>query len=79
MSQDPVVSLIRKVFKLGDQITLDDSMGQGQIPGWDSLGALRLVDAVEAELGVAFDLDEIASLSSIGDLRRILGKRIKDG
>jgi acyl carrier protein len=34
-------------------------------PGWDSLGHLRLLMAVEEEYGVSFSPDDIAELDSV--------------
>ena len=40
--------------------------------GWDSLGALRVLIALEAAYGVVLDDRPIAEARSIGDLERVI-------
>ena len=46
---------------------------------WDSLNHLRLITAIESELGAAFTMEQIAAVSTIGDLERALGRPAEDG
>jgi len=39
------------------------------IPQWDSVGHLELMLAVEAEFGIQFSTDEIASLTNVALIR----------
>lgn len=71
----PVEALIRKVFKLSDAVALPDDFGPGDIPGWDSLGMLNLLGAVEKEFGVSLGLEDMARLDSVAGVRRILAEK----
>ena len=71
---EPVFALVREVFELEPTFPIDDSSGPGDIPGWDSLGTLRLVTAAEERFDLEFDLEDIAELTSISDLRRVIAK-----
>jgi acyl carrier protein len=42
------------------------------VEGWDSLAHVRIMIAVEEELGVRFDMSEITSLNDVGDLVRLI-------
>jgi len=46
----------------------DVQHGPGQIPQWDSLGALRLIVALEEELGIALAEDQVKAVRSIREL-----------
>lgn len=69
---DPVYSLAREVFKLDAGFPLNDELGIGAVPGWDSLGTMKLALAIEEQFGVQLELEEIAELSTLGHLRRAL-------
>ena len=71
---EAITTLVREVFELNDEFPLDDSAGAGTVPGWDSLGTLNLVSAAEEKFGVEFDLEDIAALNTVADLRRVLEK-----
>ncbi len=44
----------------------------GAIPGWDSLGHMRLVLTLESRLGRALAAQEIVNLKSVADVRKLL-------
>jgi acyl carrier protein len=50
--------------------------GPDQVSAWDSIGQLRLVSAVECAFGVTLDLEEIASMDSVGMLATILERKL---
>lgn len=64
---------INKAFRavLGRDIQPGESVSRAAVPGWDSLKHLELVFAVEAELGLCFNEDEIATVCSVDDLRAL--------
>lgn len=47
-------------------------MGPSDVTGWDSLGWLALLNAVEERYGIVLSLDEAAQTRTIGDLRRLV-------
>lgn len=72
---DAVYALAREVFNLDDGFPLSDGLGVGAVPGWDSLGTMKLALAVEERFGVELELEDIAELGTLGDLRRALLQR----
>ena len=67
-------SLIAEMLDLPeDQITPQTQRADTE--NWDSLTHLQLVTAVENEFGVKLAMDEIAAISSVDDLDRILVAR----
>jgi acyl carrier protein len=61
-----------EVFALRASPALHD--GPEQIPGWDSLGALRLLITLEAELGIALPLDALAGVRDLEGLAGIASR-----
>jgi len=51
-----------------DDIQYDDSLALGHIAGWDSLGQIRFLRAVEKEFGLDFTSGEVDSFSTAGDV-----------
>lgn len=48
----------------------------GDVPAWDSLGHATLLQAMEAEFGVTFDIDEALGIESVHDFVTTLSKRL---
>lgn len=69
--------LFRELFN-DDEIVLGDELKAGDVPGWDSLANVNLMFSVEQEFGIAFADSEFGELSSIGELRRAIERRIAD-
>lgn len=44
----------------------------GALPGWDSLGHLRLILSLEERLGRLLSPDEVLTLTSIANIARVL-------
>ncbi len=69
--------LIKRTFGLGANRTLAEGEGLGSIPGWDSLGHLNLMVAIESAFRIRWTTRELAELQTIGEIRRALAKRSK--
>lgn len=51
-----------------------DAARRGETAGWDSVGHLHLVAALEEEFGVELDIDDIVDLETFADARTILNR-----
>lgn len=47
----------------------------GSTEGWDSVGHLQLVTAIEDAFGITIDADDVVDMSSYGAVRTILATR----
>lgn len=70
-----VEDVIRKTFSLSKNYKLSDNQGPGSITGWDSLGNINLMSALESEYKISLDINEIVSLESIADIKNILEEK----
>ena len=49
-------------------VSLTSETVAGDIEGWDSMGHIRVILAVEKEFGIKFAMAEIGELENIGEL-----------
>ena len=61
-----------------DSLTLSESTTAGDVPGWDSINHVKLLLALEDELGFRFELDEVEGLADVGRLVDIVQAKVKD-
>ncbi|GAB6037211.1 hypothetical protein JCM15519_17700 [Fundidesulfovibrio butyratiphilus] len=71
-----VFDLVRTVFGIAATVPLDDSMTFADVPGWDSLGFLNLLAEIEKTYSITLDIEETASVDSLGKLREIVERKI---
>lgn len=64
-------SIFRDVFD-DPTLRLSEEMSVGNFPDWDSVATVQIVLATEAEFGVRFTTDEVATIRSVGDILRLL-------
>ena len=57
-----------------DPAQLADDAAIGWTEEWDSLAHMRLVAAIEGELGRQISAEAIVSLASLGDVERVLAQ-----
>jgi acyl carrier protein len=66
---------LRKIFGQlfpVDPAALVDSDRRGELPGWDSLGHLDLVTALENEFQVSIDAERALEIETFGEARQVL-------
>lgn len=68
---------LEKVFRetLGSE-RVPAELSQSNCSAWDSVGHLNLILALEAEFGVFFEPEEIASLRTFTDVRSVLASKL---
>lgn len=83
MSQDPTAARIEKLvcetLRISpDRFSMD--LEVGSIPEWDSLGQVSLLQAAEAEFGIALDVQDALEIQSVAELadtiRRYTGETV---
>ena len=73
MIKEKIYNLIASQFSL-DLSELNDSIGPGDLPAWDSLGQMQLIVQFEKEFGINLSVDDVMSMNNIGDICQILEK-----
>ena len=64
-------SIFRDVFS-DPKMVLNEDTSTANVAEWDSVAMVHIVLAAEAEFGVRFTTDEVATISSVADLIRCL-------
>ena len=63
---------IEHTFHLKTGTQLEDTVGPGDLSGWDSVGHISLISALEATFGVELEFDEILEIDSIASIKTLL-------
>ena len=65
--------IFRELFD-DDSIVLTDSMTAADVEGWDSLIHITLMDAVEEEFEIRFDMKTVVKMKNVGELADAIEK-----
>jgi acyl carrier protein len=75
MISERLIRLLERELGLSG-LALEDSTVASEVPGWDSLHHLTIIAAVEQEFAVRFKSLEILRLRSIGDLQKLIDRKL---
>ncbi|WCE29851.1 acyl carrier protein [Vibrio sp. SCSIO 43137] len=62
-----VKALIADILKVSVE-KIDDELAIGDIPEWDSLAHMRIIAALESELGVVLDIEQTLEIEDVEDI-----------
>ena len=65
--------IVSKVFNV-DKSKIDDETSPENLEEWDSFNFYVLLDEIENEFNIKFDLDETLEIKKIGDFKKIFQK-----
>ena len=74
MTREAVFEKLNEVFRdvfEDDDITVDDSTTSADVDGWDSLEHINLINAVEQEFDIKFNMGQIVSMKNVGEMADI--------
>ena len=74
--EDSLVHIIKNTF-LDFKGEVQLNFGPNEIPGWDSMGHLNLIMAVNDYFEVNFEFEEVMSIHQISDIIRILKSKLE--
>lgn len=74
---EQLTAIFRDVFD-DDNIVLTPSMTAADIDGWDSVGHLNLILAIESRLKIKFKATEIESLHDVGELAGVVEYKLEN-
>jgi acyl carrier protein len=81
MNRENILEKLTEIFRdiFGDEsLVITETTNADDIEGWDSLTHITIIEAVQNEYGVAFDLDEVIEMKNVGDMvEAIVGKKEK--
>jgi acyl carrier protein len=59
-----------------DDIVLTADLKADDVEGWDSLGHVRLMVAIEKALGISLSTSEITGLANVGELVAVVSRKL---
>jgi len=71
MSREEIYEQLNEVFRdvFDDEtITVDDETTAADVDGWDSLMHISLIDAVEEEFDIRFDMKTVVKMKNVGEM-----------
>jgi len=72
---DIVADAFRAAFSLGENFTVSDDLAFEGIPGWDSVGHMKLVMEIETRIGTTLDIDEIIAMDSVKAIKDLVAQK----
>ena len=71
MTREEVYERLNAVFADvfdDEELTVNDGTTAADVDGWDSLVHITLIDAVEEEFDISFDMKTIVKLKNVGEM-----------
>ena len=68
--------MFRDVFE-DDEITVEDSTTAADVDGWDSLEHINLINAIEQEFDIKFNMGQIVSMKNVGEMADIIISKLQ--
>ena len=71
MTREEVYKRLNTVFADvfdDEELTVSDETTAADVEGWDSLVHITLIDAVEEEFDISFDMKTIVKLKNVGEM-----------
>ena len=70
---EKLYQIVSKVFNV-DNSKIDDETSPENLEEWDSFNFYVLLDEIENEFNIKFDLDETLEIKKVGDFKKIFQK-----
>ncbi|MBI3548917.1 MAG: acyl carrier protein [Elusimicrobia bacterium] len=67
--------LVRKTLAVRPGLPITDDDGPGTIDGWDSVGHIKLVAAIESAYRVKLRPNDVIRIGKLSDIKRILKEK----
>ena len=73
---DALTNVFRDVFD-DNSIVINDQTTANDIEDWDSLEHINLIEAVEKEFNMRFQMREVSGMKNVGEMVKIIASRAK--
>ena len=79
MTREEVLSKVNEIFVDAfdrDDIEIDFDTTAADVEGWDSLMQMNLIEMIEDEFSIRFNMDEVVGMENVGAMIDIIMSRI---
>jgi acyl carrier protein len=80
MTREEVFEKLNEVFRdvfEDEDITVTDATTADDIEDWDSLEHINLINAIEQEFGIKFNMGQIVSMKNVGEMVDIIISKLQ--
>lgn len=67
ISEEKIINLIAGILEVEISI-INKELAVGDIPEWDSLAHMRIIAALESDLGVVLDIEQVLEIEDVEDI-----------
>lgn len=71
MTREEVFSQLSDIFADAfdrDDLTIEETTVAGDIEGWDSLMQMNLIEIIEGDFHICFELEEVMNMKDVGHM-----------
>ncbi len=79
MSREEIFEKLNEVFREvfdDEEITVNEETTAKDVEGWDSLMHISLIEAVEEEFDIRFDMKTVVKLKNVGEMVDVISKDV---
>ncbi len=79
MSREEILDKVNKVFREvfdDEDVAVTFTSTAADVEGWDSLRHITLIEAVEDEFNMRFQMNEVTGMKDVGEMVDIIAERI---
>ena len=80
MTREEVYERLNAVFRDvfdDEELTMNDATTAADVDGWDSLVHITLIDSVEEEFDISFDMKTIVKLKNVGEMVDVILEEVE--
>lgn len=81
MTHEEVMAKLNEIFRDvfdDDSITVTETTTANDIKAWDSLEHINLIEAVESEFNMQFQMREVSGMKNVGEMADIVTARASE-
>ena len=79
MSREEILSIVNEIFVDAfdrEDLVINFETTASEVEGWDSLMQMNLIEMIEDEFNMRFDMDEVVGMENVGAMIDIILSRI---
>ena len=79
MNREEILNEIQKILRdvlEDEQLVITENICAKDVPGWDSLTHVNIIEVIEKRFGIKFTIGEIVILNNIAGLVTLIQKKI---
>ena len=74
MIKEKLYSIIRTTLQLPEDFVIYDNLEPIEVPGWDSLGWINIINTLEDHFNVKLPIERLADVQTVGEIVVILSE-----